>query len=100
MNLRKWSSNNKALLSLTQSCIQLHGFSDASASAYAAVDYVHTVSPQGEVIIQIIAFKTKAEPTKKQSIPRLEMMADLLLSKLELGNIKICVPVLVTNNIS
>ena len=71
-----------SVLSPAQFCIQLHGFSDALASAYAAVVYVHTITIQGEVSVQLLASKTKVAPIKKQSIPRLELMAALLLSKL------------------
>lgn len=60
-----------SLLSSTPFCMQLHGFSDASASAYATVVYLCTVTIQGKVGIQILASKTKVAPIKKQSIPRL-----------------------------
>lgn len=61
---------------------QVHGFSDASKSAYAAVMYLRTEYDTGAVEIKIIAAKTKVSPIKAQSIPRLELMAALLLSKL------------------
>ena len=61
---------------------QIHGFSDASKSAYAAVIYLCTEYSTGVVEVKIIAAKTKVSPIKAQSIPRLELMAALLLSKL------------------
>ena len=61
---------------------QIHGFSDASKSAYAAVMYLRTEYSTGVVEVKIIAAKTKVSPIKAQSIPRLELMAALLLSKL------------------
>ena len=61
---------------------QIHGFSDASKSAYAAMMYLRTEYSTGVVKVKIIAAKTKVSPIKAQSIPRLELMAALLLSKL------------------
>ena len=61
---------------------QVHGFSDASRSAYAAVAYIRTEYSDGVVDIRIVASKTKVSPIKRQSIPRLELMAALLLSRL------------------
>ena len=52
--------------------IQLHGFSDASCQAYAAVAYLRSVFPDGRVDIQIVASKTRVAPIKQQSIPQLE----------------------------
>jgi len=49
--------------------VQIHGFSDASDLAYAAVLYMRSIYREGDVEVRIIAAKTKVTPLKKQSIP-------------------------------
>ena len=61
---------------------ELHGFSDASECAYAAVMYLRTVYVDGTVSISLIASKTRVSPVKKQSIPRLELLGALILARL------------------
>ena len=61
---------------------QFHGFCDASKRAYAAIMYIRTEYNNGAVDVKIVTSKTKVSPIKGQSIPRLELMAALLLSKL------------------
>ena len=63
-------------------CRQIHGFSNASKNGYAAVVYLRTEYESGVVDIRLVASRTKVSPIKGQSIPRLELMAALLLSKL------------------
>ena len=58
---------------------QVHGFSDASNSVYAAVMYIHTEYSHGAIDVKLVAAKTKVSPIKGQSIPQLELMAALLL---------------------
>ena len=41
---------------------QLHGFSDASKDAYAAVIYLRSVYCKGEVDIRLVASKTRVAP--------------------------------------
>ena len=62
--------------------IQIHGFSDASKRAYAAVAYLRTVYENGQVDVQLIASKTKVAPTKPQTIPRLELLGATILARL------------------
>jgi len=53
---------------------QLHGFSDASARAYAAVVYLHTEYQHGIVCTRLLASKTQVAPLKEQTVPRLELL--------------------------
>ncbi|XP_073967400.1 uncharacterized protein [Choristoneura fumiferana] len=62
--------------------IEVHGFCDASISAYAAVVYVRAIKPQGQIKVTLLTAKTKAAPLKQVSVPRLELCAAVLLSKL------------------
>ena len=43
---------------------ELHGFSVASEQAYAAVVYLRSVYSDGEVVIRIVASKTRVAPLK------------------------------------
>nr|XP_041631969.1 uncharacterized protein LOC121502441 [Drosophila kikkawai] len=61
--------------------VQLHGFADASAQAYGAVVYAR-VAYGGSFQITLVAAKTRVAPIKPVSIPRLELNAALLLSRL------------------
>ncbi|XP_022817401.1 uncharacterized protein LOC111350200 isoform X1 [Spodoptera litura] len=61
--------------------IEVHGFCDASTKAYAAVAYVR-VEHEEVITTQIIAAKTRVAPVKPVSLPRLELCAALLLSRL------------------
>ena len=60
---------------------QLHIFSDASTSAYAAVAYLRVESPDKPVKVSILMAKTKVAPLKKISVPCLELNAALLAAK-------------------
>ncbi|XP_044313278.1 uncharacterized protein LOC123037280 [Drosophila rhopaloa] len=62
--------------------IELHGFSDASTKAYAAVVYSRVTNDDGSISVSIVAAKTRVAPLKQQSLPRVELCAALLLSQL------------------
>ncbi|UYV73935.1 hypothetical protein LAZ67_11001507 [Cordylochernes scorpioides] len=61
--------------------VKLHGFGDASEDAYAAAVYIRIPTDDG-VSVTLLASKTKLAPMRKMSIPRLELCAALLLTRL------------------
>lgn len=60
---------------------ELHVFGDASANAFAAVIYLRTIHDKG-IDVTIVAGKSKVAPTKIMSIPRLELQAAVLGTRL------------------
>ena len=69
--------------------IQLHGFCDASESAYAAVTYLRVTDIKDTVTTSLVIAKTKVSPIKRLTIPRLELCGAVLLARLigHVGNI-------------
>lgn len=61
--------------------VEIHGFSDASSQAYAIAIYLKTKS-ENKIHVNILCAKTKVAPLKKISIPRLELMAAVLLARM------------------
>ncbi|XP_072933756.1 uncharacterized protein [Epargyreus clarus] len=61
---------------------ELHGFCDASKTAYAAVVYMRVVDSLEQVTVSLVTARTKVAPVKQVSIPRLELCGAVLLSKL------------------
>ncbi|KRZ23770.1 hypothetical protein T4B_3695 [Trichinella pseudospiralis] len=49
--------------------MNLHGFSDASGSAYGAVVYLRLVHGNGKVEVRFLAAKSRVAPIKKLSLP-------------------------------
>jgi len=62
--------------------IQLHGFSDASETAYGACLYLRVLNTNGKCITNLICSKSRVAPLKTVSIPRLELLAAVLLARL------------------
>ncbi|XP_054713437.1 uncharacterized protein LOC129222899 [Uloborus diversus] len=60
--------------------IELHGFSDASTKAYAAVVYIRAISET--VRVSFVAAKTRVAPVQTLTLPRLELCGALLLAEL------------------
>uniref|UniRef100_A0A1X7VKU3 RNase H type-1 domain-containing protein n=1 Tax=Amphimedon queenslandica TaxID=400682 RepID=A0A1X7VKU3_AMPQE len=61
---------------------QLHGFSDTSEDAYAAVVYVCSQDTDGNIGISLVIAKSRVSPIKRISIPHLELCGAQLLSQL------------------
>ncbi|GFX57456.1 DUF1758 domain-containing protein [Trichonephila clavipes] len=70
--------------------IEIHGFSDVSEHAYAAVVYIKCFNESGQSQNSLLCSKSRVTPLKTLTIPRSELSAALLLSRL----IKKVVPIL------
>ncbi|XP_043503866.1 uncharacterized protein LOC122525255 [Polistes fuscatus] len=69
-------------LSSKATSIQIHGFSDASQLAIAAVVYIKVSYADSSLVVSLVCAKTKEAPLKRLTIPRLELSAAALLAKL------------------
>lgn len=82
--LPRWLSSD------TAEQIQLHGFADASSQAYGAVIYVRTIDRHGKINCRFLCAKSRVAPIRTVSIPRLELAAAEMLSRLMLHVVKVC----------
>ena len=62
---------------------QLHYFSDASEVAYGAVAYLRLVNASGVVYCSFVIGKSRLSPLKPVTIPRLELSAAVLSTRLD-----------------
>lgn len=69
----RWLSTTK------DSRVEVHGFADASQKGYAAAVYIKCVN-ESTVAVNLIFSKTKVAPLKTISLPRLELMAAVMLA--------------------
>ena len=62
--------------------LELVGFGDASMKVYAAVVYIRSEIWNEKVNVEIVAAKTRVAPEVKQTLPRLELLAAVILARL------------------
>ena len=77
----------------TPTKLTLCGFCDASTQAYAAVIYLVLQSDK-DIVSKFVVAKTRVAPLQPQTIPRLELLSALLLSKLIVSTMTSLSPVL------
>ena len=71
----------RCVIGIKHKGIFLHGFSDASKDAICAAIYVTTTTKDGKAVQSLLVAKSRIAP-KNQTIPRLELVASLILAKL------------------
>ncbi|XP_011699835.1 PREDICTED: uncharacterized protein LOC105457083 [Wasmannia auropunctata] len=71
-----------AKLNADPQSIQVHGFCDASQRAYGACIYIRTKLEGGVYHVELLCSKSRVAPLKTVSLPRLELLAALLLARL------------------
>lgn len=76
ISISRWSGQGSDTVAA-----EIHGFADASTSAYGAVLYLKLTQMDGSVQITLLTAKSKVAPLKPISIPRLELCATVLLAK-------------------
>ena len=98
---KQWNDFSRGLLDLSSIQIprhvfngnlykifSLHVFSDASTRAYGAAVYFRTILPDNTVTIRLLCDKSKVTPIDERTIPKLELCAAVLGTKL-LNKVKI-----------
>ncbi|XP_048489043.1 uncharacterized protein LOC125491356 isoform X1 [Plutella xylostella] len=62
--------------------IDLVGFSDASSKAHGCCLYIRVIDSEGNISVTLLCSKSRINPLKQLSIPRLELNSALLLAHL------------------
>ena len=64
-------------------CVEIHGFSDASEIAYGGCIYFKFIRRSGDIKVSFVTSKSRVAPLKKKlTIPRMELMGNLIISRL------------------
>ena len=61
---------------------ELHRFSDASPAAYGANVYLLAKTESGKIQVSLVSSKSRVSPIHRHTIPRTELLGNLLLSRL------------------
>ncbi|XP_041472758.1 uncharacterized protein LOC121422022 [Lytechinus variegatus] len=61
---------------------ELHHFSDASQNGYGQCSYLRLVNEEGELSCSLVIAKSRVTPLKHQTIPRLELAAAVISTKM------------------
>ena len=64
---------------------EFHGFCDASLNGYGACIYVKTIYKSGKISVKLLLSKSRVAPLRQETMPRLELLGALLLSRLMLS---------------
>ena len=67
---------------------QLHNFSDASQSGYGAVSYLRFEDSKGDIHCSFVMAKSRVVPLKATTIPRLELAAAVVATRLDQMRVK------------
>lgn len=62
--------------------LELHGFGDASEKGFGCAIYIRVIYGNENYYVNLLCAKSRVASLKKQTIPRLELCAALLLSQL------------------
>ncbi|XP_071579548.1 uncharacterized protein [Temnothorax nylanderi] len=62
---------------------ELHGFGDASELGYGCCLYIRAITNDKRKTVRLLRAKLRVAPLKKATIPRLELLATLLLAELK-----------------
>lgn len=72
----------RPIIGLGYESVELHGFADASGIAYGACLYVRSILPNGCCVVRLLCSKSKITRLQELTIPRKELCAAVLLSRL------------------
>ncbi|XP_062557264.1 uncharacterized protein LOC134222137 [Armigeres subalbatus] len=72
----------RCVVFLETETMEIHGFADASKSAYVVCIYLRCIRKNGSAESHLLCSKSKVAPLQEITIPRLELCANLLLAKL------------------
>ncbi|CAH0731342.1 unnamed protein product, partial [Brenthis ino] len=62
--------------------LELHSFCDASATAHGCCLYMRSGNDNGQVVVRLLCAKSRVNPNKPTTIPRLELLGALLAARL------------------